>query len=108
MKSLALLIPLTLSACAIMPDTVRTEFEHISHATQHRPFTDTPTKYGANMANLVLHWDLPKRFSIELAEGVDLDKHYPSSNGYPQSYGEILGPREEFSGRIAYSFKVPK
>jgi hypothetical protein len=36
MKSLALLIPLTLSACAIMPDTVRPELEHISHATQHQ------------------------------------------------------------------------
>jgi hypothetical protein len=104
MKSLALLIPLTLSACAVMPDTVRTEFEHISHATQHRPFTDTPTKYGANMANLVLHWDLPKRFTVELAEGIDLDRHYRDTN----SCGEIMGPREEFTARIGYSFKVPK
>jgi hypothetical protein len=56
------------------------------------------------MANLVLHWDLPKHFALELAEGVDLDRHYTSTN----SCGEIMGPREEFSARIGYTFEVHK
>ena len=74
MKILAACTLLTLGGCALVPNSVRPEFEHISHATQHEPFTNHPTEYGANMANLVLHWDLPRHFSLELAEGVDLDK----------------------------------
>jgi hypothetical protein len=104
-KSTAIVAALAaLGGCAVLPDTVRPELEHMSHATQHRPFTSTPTRYGANMANLVVRWDLPKRFTLELAEGVSLDKHYPDI----PAYGELIGPREQFSARIGYSFRVPK
>lgn len=104
MKILAACTLLTLGGCALVPNSVRPEFEHISHATQHEPFTNHPTEYGANMANLVLHWDLPRHFSLELAEGVDLDKAY-TVYGQPE-HGEIMGPREQFSGRISYSIQV--
>ena len=34
-----------LSACAaLVPNSVRPEFEHMSHMTQHAPFTDHPTR----------------------------------------------------------------
>lgn len=36
-------------------------------------------------------------------EGVNLDRHYT----YDNSCGEIMGPREEFTGRIGYVFQVP-
>ncbi len=104
MKIIAACTLLTLGGCALVPNSVRPEFEHISHATQHEPFTNHPTEYGANMANLVLHWDLPKHFSLELAEGIDLDKAY-AVYGQPE-HGEIMGPREQFSGRISYSIQV--
>jgi hypothetical protein len=101
-KALACCAALALAGCAALPNSVRPEFEHISHASQHEPFTDHPTRYGANVANLVLHWDLPKHITLELAEGVDLDRHYVSSD----SCGEIIGPREQFTGRVAYSFTI--
>ena len=90
-----------LSACmAIVPNSVRPEFEHMSHMTQHAPFTDHPTRYGANVANLVLHWDAPHHIQVEVAEGIDMDR------AWGQSEGEILGPREEFTARIGYSFII--
>lgn len=85
-----------LSGCALLPDSVRPEIEHLSHVTQHEPFTDHPTEYGANLANLLLHWDLPHAY-IELGEGYSLA---------PRS--EIMGPREQFSARIGLVIPLPK
>src|SRR5271170_1140426 len=93
-----------LAGCALVPNYVAPELEHISHATQHEPFTDNPTRYGANMANIVIGYKLPHNFSVELAEGVSLDHHYESSD----QWGEIEGPREQFSARIRYMIQVRK
>ncbi|MGC1477330.1 MAG: hypothetical protein WA804_15895 [Terriglobales bacterium] len=71
----------------------------MSHATQHWPFTNHSTEYGANMANLVLAWT-PGAVRIELAEGINLNPHEGIG------FGEIEGPREEFSARVSYTFKV--
>jgi hypothetical protein len=97
----ALALCLLLSACSLLPDEVRPELEHMSHLTQHPPFTDHETHYGSNMANLVIAWT-PGPVRLEVAEGVSLDREYRA----PQAYGEIVGPREEFSARISYVFKV--
>jgi hypothetical protein len=83
---------------AIEPNSLAPEFEHISHLTQHEPFTSHPTKYGANIANLTAEWDVGKHIYVTLAEGVSLDRRYPNS------CGEIIGPREEFTGRVGYKF----
>jgi uncharacterized protein YceK len=108
-KSLAVTAAVTvaLSGCAtIVPNYVAPEFEHMSHAAQHWPITNQPTRYGANMANLVLHWDAGRsdrsHLAVELAEGIDLDKRYPNV----PSCGEIMGPREEFTARIRYQFQL--
>jgi hypothetical protein len=96
---------LYLGGCAsLVPNYVAPEFEHISHATQHEPFTDHPTRYGANLANLVLGYNLPHNLNVELAEGVSLDRHYPQSG----QWGEIEGPREQFSARVRYMIPVRK
>jgi hypothetical protein len=86
----------------MIPNTITPEVVHESHATQHRPFTESPTRYGADLAMLTFGWRLPHHVRIELSEGVSLDKHYPQT----PSYGEIEGPREQFIGRIGYSFEV--
>ncbi len=93
---------LALTGCAAMPDSVRPEFEHMSHFSQH--LSAAHTNYGANIANLVAHWDTPAHTYLELAEGVDLDRHYRDIN----SYGDIIGSREEFTLRVGYVFTVPK
>lgn len=91
-----ILLTCLLSGCALLPDSVRPELEHLSHATQHEPFTDHPTNYGAEIAGLMLHWDLPHAY-LEVGEGYSLD---------PRS--EILGPREQFSARIGVIIGIPK
>lgn len=96
------LLALALTGCAALPDTVRPEYEHMSHATQH--FGANHTNYGANMASIILHWDAPKNTYVEVGEGLDLDRHYRDIN----SYGAIIGPREEFTFRVGMNIKVPK
>jgi len=91
---------LALSACAIVPNSIRPEFEHMSHLSQH--LSAAHTNYGANIVNVVAHWDTPAHTYIELAEGIDLDRHYRDIN----SYGDIIGSREEFTARIGYVFQV--
>lgn len=84
------------------PNTVGPEFEHLSHATQH--FGSDPSNYGSEIMSIVARWDLPKGFYVELAEGLDLDKHWGES--YHHGCGELEGPREEFQGRIGYKFRI--
>jgi hypothetical protein len=90
---------LAIAGCAIVPNSVRPEFEHMSHATQH--FGADQTNYGSDTANLIAHWDI-KRAYLELAEGVSLDPRWLHADGY----GETVGPREQFSARIGYVFQV--
>ena len=94
-----------LSGCAaLIPNTITPEVVHESHATQHQPFTQSPTRFGADLAMLSFGWHLSKRVELSLAEGVSLDHHYGAAPD--QAYGEIAGPREQFIGRIGYTFEV--
>jgi hypothetical protein len=97
----ALVLLSVFSGCALTPSYIEPEIEHMSHATQHQPFTNEPKRYGAEIASLVVGWDV-HNVSIQLAEGVALDKHYAWDN----SNGEIMGPREQFSARVGYRFAI--
>ena len=99
-----LLSVLAVDACVMAPDSVRPELEHMSHLTQHEPFTDRPTKYGSDLVNVVAHWDTPAHTYFEIAEGISIDRR----DRWTQSYGELVGPREEFSAHIGYVFIIPK
>jgi hypothetical protein len=107
MKIAAVGIVLALSGCVLAPDSVRPELEHLSHLTQHEPFTDHPTDYGANTVNLIAHWDLPARAYLEVGEGYDLSRHYPQTRTAGASDGEIIGPREEFTARFGIVIGIP-
>jgi len=96
---------LALTGCATLtPDYVAPEIEHMSHATQHAPFTSSPTGYGANIASVVVGYNIGRHLNLELAEGENLNRHYPSI----PSDGEIIGPREQFSARLRYMIPVRK
>jgi hypothetical protein len=88
------LVVVLLSGCALIPDSVRPEIEHMSHATQHEPCTDHPTNYGVNIASVMLHWDLPHAY-LEVGDGLALNR--PNTSG---GYGEVWGPREQFTARV--------
>lgn len=107
MKAAILTMAAALSGCAtLIPNSVRPEFEHMSHLTQHQPFTSDPTRYDANIASVAAHWNGPHNFYVEVAEGVDLDQHYVRDGR--QEYGEVLGPREEFTMRVGWILTVKK
>ena len=91
-----------IAGCALVPNTISPELEHMSHATQHRPFTDSPTGYGSNIANVVVGYRLGDHLNLEFADGRSLDRHY----NYGNSWGEIEGPREEFSARLRWTIQV--
>ena len=94
---------LSLCACAtITPNDIRLEAEHLSHATQHEPFTDHPTNYGANLINAIAHWDVGRCGYVELGEGYNFSHSWPDIN----AHGEIIGPREEFTARAGLRFRL--
>lgn len=98
----------SLSGCAalntVAPDTIAPEFEHMSHALQHAPFAVIPTNYGTEIIQVTAEWDIGKHVYIALSEGVALGA--PGMDG--THYGEIQGPREQFTGKIGYRFQVKR
>lgn len=87
---------------AVLPNTVTPEIVHMSHATQHAPVTTRPTDYGSELAQVTLEWKLPSRFVLSASDGVDLDKRWSNTRGY----GEIQGPREQFTAKFGYQFGI--
>ena len=88
---------LILSGCAIAPDTIRPEFTHMSHLTQH--FGNNQQNYYANMFDVSAQWNFD-HVVVELAEGFNLSRKYPNS------FGEIEGSSEETTVRVGYSFQL--
>lgn len=80
------------------------EFEHMSHASQHAPFTSSPTSYGANMVGVGLNV-MFKQLTVSFVESYNLSPTYMVYGKY-QECGEIMGGREEFSLRISYKFVI--
>jgi hypothetical protein len=82
------------SGCAALePRTVAMELEHVSHATQHEPFTSHPTGYGFAAANVTARWEYQRAY-VELSEGAVLEKCQRNW------CGSLKGPREIFNGRV--------
>jgi hypothetical protein len=101
MKKLLILVAiLALHGCVLVPNSIRPEVEHMSHATQHEPFTSHPTNYGVNMVDLVAHWDIKKIAYVEIGEGIALGKPTGCAQYADAGYGEVIGPREQFIARI--------
>ena len=99
---------LALAGCALAPDSIRPEIEHMSHLAQHEPFTDRPTHYGSDIVELLAHWDFPHAY-LEVGEGYEIDRlsGHVVDTGTPV-YGEIIGPREQFIARAGLIIPVKK
>ena len=91
-----------LGCSSLEPNYIAPEIEHMSHATQHEPFTEHPTRYGANMVGLVAGYNLTGHLNLEIAESENLSPHYATI----PSDGEIIGPREQFSARLRYTMEI--
>lgn len=86
---------LYLSACAIAPQLVTVEADHVSHLTQHQPFTGHPTNFGFDSVSLIARWRRGRVYG-EVSEGVVLE----GKDG--DCYGGLWGPREVFGARVGY------
>lgn len=95
MKSFLFLLFLLAGCQSLIPNTISPELEHMSHTSQHQPFTNQPTTYGADVVSLFAGWALPYSINIEVGEGYAV-------NPRP----EIIGPREQFNFRARYTFQV--
>jgi hypothetical protein len=96
-------LAVSLAGCAVLPNSVRPEIEHMSHLTQHEPFTSHPTHDSASIAWLLAHWDVTHHGYVEVGEGFILNH---SSPGAGIGYGEIGGPREQFTARFGLIIPV--
>jgi hypothetical protein len=79
------------SGCAVLPNAVRMDVGHESHATQHKPFTTNPTNYGRSIeAGMTARWTRG-RWSLDVSESYSLQ----GTDGGP-------APHEVFEAKVGY------
>lgn len=92
-----------LTGCtALEPNSFRVEAEHISHMTQHEPFTDHPTNIGDESIEMLAHWKVLQHGYFEIGEGLNVSPHQAGKD----CNGGLCGPREIFIARAGYIFTV--
>lgn len=98
---LLILFALALSGCALEPNALRIEGEHVSHLTQH--FGHDPTDYGFNAVSVVAHWQVSHAY-LDMSEGVNISPALQGVQG--PVYGYLAGPREIFQARAGWEFPL--
>jgi hypothetical protein len=104
MRIAVAMMPLVLSGCALLPDTISPSIEHLSHTFQHAPLTISPTKYAVTIAEVSARWGGQSGPFLEVSEGIALNDRWVF--GIQSGYGEIFGPREQFAARLGYTFQL--
>lgn len=97
-----LLLVLSLSGCALAPNTIRTELAHQSHIGQH--FGGDRTNYGAQYAEVIARWQVHGAY-------IDVGQGYNFSAGMGPQLGDvcpggICGPRELTTVAIGYEWRL--
>jgi hypothetical protein len=107
---LGYLIVTLLTGCGtlrvIEPDSLPIELAHVSHMTQHEPFTSNPHSYGYNAISVGAKWVPLPNLSISLSEGFVLEQGHVNNTTGVQWHGGLMGTREVFTGRVVYEFKL--
>jgi hypothetical protein len=88
-----------IALCAIcvtlMPNTIRTEYAHESHISQHfnsTPFADNHN-WGVNLTGIIVHWDTPGHTYLELGESYRVQGWAP-------------GPKETTTLRVGVQWQL--
>lgn len=89
---------LTLSGCALAPNTIRLQGEHMSHASQHMDGTNG--HIGAELVGLVAHWQTGGVF-LNVEESYNLSP----ADGHA-CIGGICGEREVFQAQAGYEWRL--
>lgn len=92
----------TVSGCALAPNTVRTEVQHMSHVTQH--FGDHRTNIGSESLNVIAEWRRGGAY-VDISEGYNLSSGMGVVQGIPCP-GGICGSREIFTASVGYIWRV--
>lgn len=87
-----------LAGCALAPDTIRVEGEHVSHLTQH--FGPDRAHIGAELVGVVARWQSGGAF-IDVAEAWN----FSPADGHVCD-GGICGCRETFTAAVGYIWRV--
>lgn len=88
----AVILTASVAGCAeLKPVSIPVEIEHISHLTQHAPFTSNPTNHGANVVSAGLKWRV-NGVTIQVMEGYSPDP--------------IDGLHELFTAKAAYEIPL--
>lgn len=80
---------LLLAGCAVLPNNVRVETEHVSHITQH--FGTERTNYGYDVVGVVGRWQFGHAY-VEAGDSYSPDR--------------LDGYHEVFQARFGYEFQV--
>jgi hypothetical protein len=100
-----LVITASLAGCALAPNTIRTDVEHLSHISQH--FGADRTNYGAEMVGVTAQWRTKSGWFAEWGEHYNLGKG--NGPGWTDSCaGGICGPREVTTVSAGYIFEIKK
>lgn len=99
MKAFLALATLSLSGCTLMPNSVGPELAHVSHLTQHQPFTSHPTNIGYQTVGVAAHW-YAKGFYASVSESYNFAPYEGTT------CAGLCGSREVFDARIGYQFKL--
>jgi hypothetical protein len=97
------ILAILIAGCAtIEPNSIKTEYTHLSHITEH--FGSDKQDYGINAIGLVARWNLPG-FYVEIGEGVSVD-HHTNNITHEQEMGAFYGPREQTTVRIGQEWRL--
>jgi len=101
-RALSILAVMSLSGCAVAPNTVRTDLTHLSHIGQH--FGGNQTNYGAQYAEVIARWQVHGAY-VDVGQGYNLSRGMGS--GWREVCpGGICGPRELTTVAIGYEWRI--
>lgn len=89
---------LLFGGCAVLPNTVRLQAEHVSHISQHIDGSDG--HMGADLVGVVAHWQV-KGWFVNAEEAYN----FSPADGHPCD-GGICGNREVFQAQAGYEWKL--
>lgn len=101
MRILLVLTVLCVAGCALEPNAVRMEAEHVSHISQH--FGTAPTDYGFDAISVVAHWQVSHAY-LDVSEGINVSPRFQGVVG--PVYGAFAGPRETFQARAGWEIPL--
>lgn len=102
MRAVVLSLALGLTGCALAPNTVRVQGDHLSHIGQH--FGASRTNFGAEYAEVIARWQFKGAY-VDVGQGYNLSSGVGVVEGL-SCPGGICGPRELTTVAVGYEWRI--